>query len=154
MKARILVAILMAIVSVFVMNGPGAQAQAPGQAVAGSVVFDLFAAISAGDMDSAMTTFAESASLGSRVNSTRYLGAEQIAAQLEDWHRDGRQYRVLQESIITLARGLNVVFSEVEVSDSGLVWGLETIESQVYNGRIQRLDVTGIRLIPIPYWGP
>jgi hypothetical protein len=51
--------------SVFLFNGRGAQA--PGRAVAGSVVFDLFTAINAGNMSSAVAKFAEGARLENKV---------------------------------------------------------------------------------------
>lgn len=152
MKTRISAVILVATVSVLFTSPLATQAQAPAQAVLGSVVNDVFNAVNAEDTQSALSLFADKATLDDRISGKAYISSEEIAAMLQGWERDGRQYRVTQESTINLARGLDAVFSQIEVSDSGFAWGEETTVALVYNGKIQRLDVTGVHLIPIQHW--
>jgi hypothetical protein len=153
MKTRILVVTLVVMMmSVLFVNGQEAQAQAPLEAMPRSVIFDLFAALNVGDMDSALASFGEDASLGDSAGGRTYLNSAQIAARLAGWQHEGRQYRILQESTFNVARGLDVVFSDVEVSDEGMAWGQQSIVGLVYNGQIQRLDVAKMRLTPIQYW--
>jgi hypothetical protein len=152
MKKRTLVATLVAVMCAVLVGVGGAQAQVPMSATTSSVLLDLNAALNAGDMSAALAAYAGEVSLRVGAGSQWYVSADQIAAQLEKWQSDSsRQYRVLSESTINVARGVDVVFSEVEVSDSGLAWGQESIITQIYNGKIQRLDVTGMRPIPISY---
>ncbi len=51
-----------------------------------------------------------------------------------------------------MTSGLDIVTSEVEISDRGIAWGQQTVMAVVYDGQIQKLYVTGFRLTPSQYW--
>ena len=157
MKARTLTMVVAVMVlSVLFVGGQAAEAQVAPEALPAVVVESLFAALNEGDLDSAMTAFAAGATAENRPGGQAYLDLDQIAAMLEGWQRGDREYEVLGEeitSVITSAvDNLDIVTSEVEISDRGIAWGRQTIMAVVYDGQIQKLYVTRFRLTPSQYW--
>jgi hypothetical protein len=126
MKAQVLTVVL----AVMVLSGlffGGQVVEAQPEPISALTVESLFAALNQGDTD-AVSMFAA-------------------------WHRDGRRYAAIGDDQITsLANGLDIVRSEVEISDGGVAWAQQSIMAVVYHGRIQRIYVTGMRLTPWQYW--
>jgi hypothetical protein len=153
MKAKILstVATVM-VLSVLFLSGQATQAYAQPGAFPVLSIDNLFAALNESDVDSALLTFAPGALAESRPRQQAYLNLDEIASMLEGWQGDGREYQVLQHEITNIGAGLDMVWSEVEISDRGVAWGREEILTVVYSGQIQRLLVTGMRLTPFQYW--
>lgn len=136
MKTRILGVILVVLVlSVLFVSGQ-AQAQVPSAALSVVAVDELFTALNAGDIDLAAASF----------------GFGAAVQELEGWHKEGRQYSVLGDEVTSLFSGMDIVTSDVEISDRGVAWARETVRSVVYDGLIQKLYVTDIELTPSQYW--
>jgi hypothetical protein len=153
MKARILtVVVAVMVLSVMFLSGQAVQAQVQPEALSAVAVENLFVALNEGDLGSAMATFAMGASAENRLGGQAYLDLDQIGAMLEGWQRDGREYEVLGDAITNVTSGLDIVTSEVEISDRGIAWGQQTVMAVVYDGQIQKLYVTGFRLTPSQYW--
>lgn len=153
MKARVLtIVVAVMVLSALFVGGQAVQAQGAPEALSALALENLFAALSEGDLDSAMTTFAAGAAAENRLRGRAYLDLDQIAAMLEGWQRDGREYQVLGDAITNVTSGLDIVTSEVEISDGGIAWGHQMVMAVVYEGQIQRLYVTGMELTPSQYW--
>ncbi len=83
------------------------------------------------------------------------------ALNAERWGKEGRQFVVLRQEVTNVTTGLDIVASEVEISDHGVAWARETvtavvydglIQAGVYDGLIQKLYVNEFRLTPWQYW--
>jgi hypothetical protein len=55
--------------------------------------------------------------------------------------RDGRRFEIVE-----IQMDGDTITATVEVSDGGFVWGTETIEAVVKDGRLQTFTVTAFRL--------
>lgn len=140
MKTRVLAVILVVMVlSILFVGGQQVQAQVPSGVVSLLAVDNLFEAINAGDMDLALESFASGATA-------------EIVGMLESWQREGRQFRVLQDRVTNVVADMDIVTSDVEISDRGIAWGQQTIVSVTYNDQIQKLYTTNIKLTPWQYW--
>ena len=102
---------------------------------------DLYESLNAGDIDGALSVFAEDAVLKSNLTKGEWAGREEIGALLESRMRDGREFQVVSHYT---REGLELI---VEVSDNGIVWGRETIEAMIEGGMIRELTTTGFRLL-------
>lgn len=81
-----------------------------------------------------------------------HLDADEIAGMLVERNREGRQFAVANEAVTSIGPGLEMVTSDVEITDRGVTWGREKMLAVVYNGKIQRLYVVHARLTPSQYW--
>jgi ketosteroid isomerase-like protein len=138
MKGKIIVAALLVISGLFFFAN-SQQAQANIEPVL--LVDNTFAAINAGDVESAVTLFAQDAIAENRVRSKTYQGTSEIRQMLQGMHREGRVYEIVE-----LKMNGDLITMIVEVSDRGYVWGTETIEATVVDGVVQAFNVLSIRL--------
>jgi hypothetical protein len=111
----------------------------------------LFTALNSGDPESALNSFAPGATVENRISGVTYLDADQITAMLETWSKDGRQYTILEEEVTYVTRGLDLVTSEVEITDHGVVWR-ETLMAVVQDDQIQKLYLKNVQLTPSQDW--
>lgn len=150
MKTR-MVALILMVMSVLLVSGQSVQAQIRSESVAALPVDALYTGLSAGSADSALAAFTEDATVQNRRRGTTYSGRDEVAAMLAGWHKPGRQYHIRVRHVTNLANGLDLITSDVELSDHGVLWGRETLMAVVQDGKIQRLYVTA-RLRPEQYW--
>lgn len=142
MKSKILVlAVLVMSVLVFLSNEGPAQASVEPVLVADNV----FNAINSGDLENAVSFFAEDATAENNVRSETYQGTQEIRQMLQEMHRENRRFEIVE-----LKMDGDLVTMTVEISDRGLVWGSQTIESIVKDGSVQTFNVKNIRL---DLWG-
>ena len=106
---------------------------------------NMFTALNAGQVDTAAASFDTNAKIVDSIQGKEYAGVSAITRILQGMQRGGRQYH-----IIRLSMDGSMVIAKVDISDSGIVWGTETIEAQVQNGKIQNLNETAFRL---QLWG-
>ena len=102
---------------------------------------DLYGSLNAGDIDGALSAFAEDAVVKSNLTKGEWAGREEIAALLESRIRGGREFQVVSHYT---REGLELT---VEVSDNGITWGREMLEATVEDGMIKELTTTGFRLL-------
>ena len=106
---------------------------------------NVYTALNAGSVDSAVASFDPNATVVDSLQGKEYIGVSGITQMLQGMQRDGRQY-----SIVHLEMDGSTVTAKVEVSDSGIAWGAETIVAQVKDGKIQNFEETAFRL---QLWG-
>lgn len=104
-------------------------------------VTDLYGSLNAGDIDGALSAFAEDAVVKSNLSNEEWAGTEEIAALLESRIRDGREFQAVSHYT---REGLEL---SVEVSDNGIAWGEETIEAKIEDGLITEFTTTAFRLL-------
>jgi ketosteroid isomerase-like protein len=138
MKGKILAVVGMVILgSVLFLNSRQAQAS-----ISPAIAFDnVFVALNAGDMDTALSLFAEDATAENLVRAESFRGASQIRQMLQDMQREGRRYDVVNVTVDG-----DTVTAIVDVSDKGLVWGSETIEAKMNDVKLQSFTVVAFRL--------
>lgn len=137
MRARAFLSVLSVVVlSVFILVS-GAQANL--EAV--YAVDNLFAAVSAGELDVASSLFSADAVATFAVTSRSYEGSEEIDAFLEVMHGEERKYEIVQLTMVG-----NSVELTVDIADRGHVWGRQRLSVDVQGGMIQRLEVVETRL--------
>jgi limonene-1,2-epoxide hydrolase len=112
------------------------------------MVDHIYNALNSGDLDTAVASFAEDATAENRVRKETYKGEKEIRQMLQGRQREGRRYE-----IVNIQMDGNTITAKVEISDRGFVWGTETIEAEVKDGRLQtyilkeiRLDLYGFQL--------
>jgi hypothetical protein len=138
MKVRILVVLLIG-VAILALIVKGVQAQDRNEPLL--AVNNVLTALSSGEVDTAVTAFAENATAENRLRGESYRGLAQIRQMLQEMSANGRQYEIngYQQTGDT-------IIAQVEVSDRGLAWGTETILAEVQNGKLQAFNVTDFRL--------
>lgn len=102
---------------------------------------DIYLALNAGEVDTALASFAEDATAENRVRAETYRGVSQIRQMLQEMQRDGRQF-----DIVDVDMNGNTITAIVEVMDSGYVWGTETVEAVVKGDKLQSFKVVAFRL--------
>ena len=142
---RLVVTLGVMVLSILLANGFQSEAR-PVLAAHG-----LFTALNSSDTDSALASFAPGATVENRISGVTYRNSDQIAAMLEGWSKDGRQYTILNEQVTYVASGLDLVTSEVAVHDSGVEWR-EELMAVVYDDQIQNLYLRNIQLAPSQEW--
>lgn len=141
MKTRRFVILL---VGLMVLAAVPASALADHMAVpipAPFAVPELYGSLSAGDIDGAVSLFAEDAVVKSNLTKGEWAGRQEIAALLESRVRDGREFQ------LTSHYTRDGVELTVEVSDNGIAWGREMLEATFEGGMITELTTTGFRLL-------
>ena len=142
MKARAFSAVF-AVMALFSFPLSGLPAHADIQPV--MALDNMYTALNAGQVETAAASFDTNAKIVDSIQGKEYVGVSGITQMLQGMQRDGRQY-----SIARLDMDGNTVVANVDVSDNDIVWGTETIEAQVKDGKIQNLDETAFRL---QLWG-
>ena len=138
MKARILGLALIGIAFLALFVN-GVQAQDRNEPLL--TVNNVFSALSSGEVDTAVTAFAENATVENRVRGETYRGLPEIRQMLQEMGNNGRQY-----TVIGYQQTGDTIIAQVEVSDRGLAWGTETILAEVKDGKVQAFNVTAFRL--------
>lgn len=138
MKGRILVPALAGMAVLVLLLSVG-KAQAGIEPVL--AVNHIFAALNSGDVDTAVGSFAEDATADNLVREETYSGVSEIRQMLQRMHREGRRF-----DIVEIRMSGDTITAMVEVSDRGYIWGTETIEAVVKDGRLQTFTVTAFRL--------
>jgi ketosteroid isomerase-like protein len=105
------------------------------------MVDHIYTALNSGDLDAAVASFAEDATAENRVRKETYTGEKEIRQMLEGRQREGRRYE-----IVNIQMYGNTITAKVEISDRGFVWGTETIEAELKDGRLQTFTLKEIRL--------
>jgi len=138
MKVRIFaVALIAMVVSVLFLNGGPAQADV--RAIV--AVDNLFTALNAGQVDTAMASFAEDAVVENWVRDETYVGADEIRQMLQAMPHQNRQFDIVRVEMVG-----DTVTLDVEISDRGHTWGTETYVAEVSDGKLQTLTVTAVNL--------
>ena len=139
MKTRILAGTFVVVMVVMVLLALGQQAQA--KAEPALAIDNVFAALSSGEVDAALASFANDAIVENRVRGDTYTGASEIRQMLQAAYKPGRQFEV-----VDVETAGDTIIAKIEVSDRGIVWGTETIVALVKDGLIQSLEVAAFRL--------
>ena len=105
------------------------------------MVDHIYNALNSGDLDTAVASFAEDATAENRVRKETYNGEKEIRQMLEGRQREGRRYEIVNIQMVG-----NTITAKVEISDRGFVWGTETIEAELKDGRLQTFTLKEIRL--------
>lgn len=138
MKGKILAVVVLVLVGLgLLVNGQMARASIDPILV----VDDVFAGINSGNVDRAVAAFAEDATVENKVRSETYRGVSEIRQMLQGMQRQGRRF-----DIVLVERDGDMITAKVEVSDHGKVWGTETIEAVVKDGKLQTFTVKAFRL--------
>ncbi len=101
----------------------------------------IYAALNSGDLDTAVASFAKDATAENLVRKETYSGENEIRQMLQGRQREGRRY-----DIVKIQMDGGTITAKVEISDRGFVWGTETIEAVVKDGRLQTFTLKDIRL--------
>jgi limonene-1,2-epoxide hydrolase len=117
----------------------GVQAQDRNEPLA--TVNGVFSALSSGEVDTAVTAFAENATAENRVRGETYRGLAEIRQMLQDMSTNGRQYEV-----IGYQQTGDTIIALVEVSDRGHAWGTQTILAEVVDGKVRAFNLAAFRL--------
>jgi limonene-1,2-epoxide hydrolase len=138
MKGKIVVTVLvvMVILAPFVPVRPAQAGIEPVLAVD-----HIYNALSSGDLDTAVASFAEDATVENMVRKETYNGKNEIRQMLQERQREGRRY-----DIVNIEMDGSTTTAKVEISDDGFVWGTETIEAVEKDGKLQTFTVKDIRL--------
>jgi limonene-1,2-epoxide hydrolase len=138
MKGKLFVTAVLAMVGLtLLLNGRPAQASHN----TFLAINDIYLALNAGEVDTALASFAEDATAENRVRAETYRGVSQIRQMLQEMQRDGRQF-----DIVDVDMNGNTITANVEVMDSGYVWGTETVEAVVKGDKLQSFKVVAFRL--------
>jgi hypothetical protein len=101
----------------------------------------IYAALNSGELDTAAAAFAEDATAENLVRKETYRGVNEIRQMLQGRQREGRRYE-----IVKLQMDGDTITAKVEISDRGFVWGTETIEAEVKDGKLQTYTLKEIHL--------
>jgi ketosteroid isomerase-like protein len=101
----------------------------------------IYAALNSGELDTAADAFAEDATAENLVRKETYRGVNEIRQMLQGRQREGRRYE-----IVSIQMDGDTIMAKVEISDRGFVWGTETIEAEVKDGKLQTYTLKEIRL--------
>jgi limonene-1,2-epoxide hydrolase len=104
-------------------------------------VNNIFTALSSGDVDTAVATFAEDAKAENLVLEESFSGVSEIRQMLQRKQRENRRFEIVEIQMYG-----DTIKALVEVSDGGFVWGTETVEAVVKDGQLQSFTVTDFRL--------
>lgn len=115
---------------------PAAQA-----CVEAPVIDAFFAALNTGDIDTAVATFAEEATVEVLPRHEKYLGTAEIRPVLQAMQHPGRQFEVVGGQVT----GDSITLT-VEISDRGSVWGTQTIAARVNGDKLHALQVSDLQL--------
>jgi hypothetical protein len=89
----------------------------------------------------AVASFARDATAENLVRKETYSGENEIRQMLQGRQREGRRYEIVK---IQMDGG--TITAIVEISDRGFIWGKETIEAVLKDGRLQSFTLKDIRL--------
>jgi len=152
MKRGLVLTLAVALIATILMSGAAVQAQVEAESLPTLALDRLFSALNEGDTISALNAFDTRASVENLPARESYLDVDQIAGMLEEWNREGRHFAVASGAVTSIAPGLEMVTSDVEITDRGVTWGRQRLLVVVYDGKIQRLYVVHARLTPSQYW--
>jgi limonene-1,2-epoxide hydrolase len=137
MNGKVVVTLVgMAILALFL---PAQLAQAGIEPVL--AVDHIYAGLNSGDLDMAVASFARDATAENLVRKETYSGENEIRQMLQGRQREGRRYEIVK---IQMDGG--TITAIVEISDRGFIWGMETIEAVVKDGKLQSFTLKDIRL--------
>jgi hypothetical protein len=151
-RKALVLTLAVALMATLWMSGAAAPVQVEAQPLPTLAIDSLFSALNEGDTASALEAFDVSASVENLPGEESYLDLDEIAVMLEAWNREGRQFAVSNGAATSIAPGLEMVISDVEITDGGITWGRERMLAVTYNGKIQRMYVVHARLTPSQYW--
>lgn len=136
MKTRFFMALFTLLVPVL-LNAPPAQASIEPI----FAVDNLFTALNAGKIDTAVAAFTPNALVENQLRGETYQGAAEIETMLQARQREGRQYEIVRVEMMG-----DIITVAVELSDRGQVWGTETMMAEVSEGKLQKLSISDIQL--------
>ena len=102
---------------------------------------NVYASLSAGDVDEALASFAEDASAENRVFGDSYRGLDEIRTMLDGMQRNGRSYEIVAAEVSG-----DTVTAHVEVADRGIVWGTEVVSGELDGDHLTGFSVDAFRL--------
>jgi len=138
MKGKLFVtAVLVMVGLTLLLNGRPAQASHN----TFLAINDIYSALNAGEVDTALASFAEGATAENKVRKETYRNLSEIRRMLQEMQRDGRQF-----DIVDVDMNGNTITANVEVMDSGNVWGTETVGAVVKGDKLQSFKVVAFRL--------
>ena len=138
MKGKILaVAVLVMLAAGLLLNSRPAQAS--NHAVL--AIDNVFAALNSGQAERAVALFADDAIAQNLLQAETYNGASEILQMLQGMQREGRRL-----DVVAVQMDGDTITAQVEVSDSGHVWGTETIEAKMNGDKLQSFTVVAFRL--------
>ncbi len=151
-KKSLILTLAVALIATIFIGGAAVEAQVDVQALPSLALDSLFSALNEGDTISALNAFDTRASVENLPARESYLDLDQIAVMLEAWNREGRHFAIASGAVTSIAPGLEMVTSDVEITDRGVTWARQKLLGVVYDGKIQRLYVVNVRLTPSQYW--
>ena len=134
------------------IGGAVVPTQVQAQSASTLALDGLFSALNEGDTISVLDAFDARASVENLPGRESHLDVDQIAGMLAGWNREGRHFEVAHAGVTSIAPGLEMVLSDVEITDRGVTWARQRMLSVVYNGKIQHLHLVQARLTPFQYW--
>lgn len=138
MKGKMLAGFVMVMCGVALMLA-WQQAQASSHELA--AVNTVFSSLSSGEVEEAISLFAEDAVVENKVRNETYRGLGEIRQMLAGMQKEGRQYNLVSSAVDG-----STVEALVEVSDRGIVWGTQTVVAEVVGDKVQSMAVTAFRL--------
>lgn len=138
MKGKFLILVVLMMAGL-VMLASGQAAQASHGA--GPAMENLYASLSAGEVDAALGSFAEDATAENRVRDESYRGLGEIREMLDGMERLGRRFEIVDAEVSS-----DTITAEVEVSDGGIVWGTEIVSGVLDGEHLKDLSVDAFRL--------
>ena len=150
-KKELVLMLAVALIATIGMSGAVGPAQVEAQ-VPTLALDSLFSALNENNTISALDAFDARASVANLPGEESYLDLDQIAVMLDEWNREGRRFTASHGAVISIAPGLEMVTSDVAITDRGVTWGSQRLLAVTYNGKIQRLYVVHARLTPSQYW--
>lgn len=101
----------------------------------------MFTDLNTGHINNISALFAKDAVARNDRLDLTFNGKEAIGQYLQNWHREGRTY-----DIVNLEMEDDTVHFTVDISDRGHVWGQQEMNATVNNGMIENLEVLETRL--------
>ena len=147
-KKSFVLTLAVALIATIWMGSAAAPAQVEAQPVPSLALDSLFSALNEGDTMSALDAFDMRASVENLPGRESYLNVDHIAVMLEGWNREGRQFAVATGGVTRIVTGLDMVLSDVEITDRSVTWGRATMLAVTYDGKIQRLYLVHARVTP------
>lgn len=102
---------------------------------------NIYSALNSGQVETAVSLFTEDGIAENLVRQKTYHGTNEIRAMLQGMQKEGRMY-----DIVNVEMDGDTVIARVEISDGGVVWGTQTSEAVLKDGRLQTFTVKDIRL--------
>lgn len=138
MKGKLLILVVLVMAGLVAL---GSRQDAQASHGAGSAMENVYASLSAGEVDAALASFAEGASAENRVRAESYRGLSEIRTMLAGMQRAGRRFEIVAAEVSG-----DTIRADVEVSDRGVVWGTQVVSGVLDGEHLKDFSVDAFRL--------